>query len=259
MEKKYVNAVVIRQDPVARGIFSLWLSCPEVAESAKCGQFVGVYSNDASRLLPRPISLCEIDKSDGAIRLVYRVCGTGTEEFSMLHTGDLLRIIGPLGNGYPISEEYKAPILIGGGIGIPPILQLSKDLSHIEKKTVVLGYRKELFLTEEFEHTGRVCMATEDGSAGVRGTVIDAMECAGVEGDVVYACGPMPMLKAVASYAQGKGIPAYLSLEERMACGVGACLGCIVKTAKKDAHSNVNNARICTEGPVFLASDIQWG
>ena len=260
MDKNYVKAVVIRQDPVARGIFSLWLSCPEIAQSAKSGQFVGVYSNDASRLLPRPISLCEIDKADGAIRLVYRVAGAGTAEFSELHTGDLLRLIGPLGNGYPISEEYKAPILIGGGIGIPPILQLSKDLSDNEKKTVVLGYRKELFLTEEFEHSSkRVCMATEDGSAGVRGTVIDAIECAGVEGDVVYACGPMPMLKAVAAFAESKGIPAYLSLEERMACGVGACLGCIVKTAKKDAHSNVNNARICTEGPVFLASDIQWG
>ena len=259
MEKKYVKAVVIRQEPVARGIFSLWLSCPEIAEEARSGQFVGVYSNDSARLLPRPISLCEIDKEDGAIRLVYRVAGVGTDEFSRWHTGELLRLIGPLGNGYPVSDEYKAPILIGGGIGIPPILQLSKDLSHIEKKTVVLGYRKELFLTEEFEQTGkRVCMATEDGSAGVRGTVIDAMNCAGVEGDVVYACGPMPMLKAVAAYAEVKGIPAYLSLEERMACGVGACLGCIVKTNEKDAHSNVNNARICTEGPVFLASDIQW-
>ena len=259
MDKNYVKAVVIRQDPVARGIFSLWLSCPEIAENAKSGQFVGVYSNDASRLLPRPISICEIDKADGAIRLVYRVAGAGTEEFSGLHTGDLLRLIGPLGNGYPISEEYKAPILIGGGIGIPPILQLSKDLSDNEKKTVVLGYRKELFLTEEFEHSSkRVCMATEDGSAGVRGTVIDAIACAGVEGDVVYACGPMPMLKAVAEYADKNGIPAYLSLEERMACGVGACLGCIVKTKEKDAHSNVNNARICTEGPVFKASDIQW-
>lgn len=259
MEKKYEKAVVIRQDPVARGIFSLWLSCPEIAQNAKSGQFVGVYSNDASRLLPRPISLCEIDREDGAIRLVYRVAGVGTDEFSKLHTGDLLRLIGPLGNGYPISDEYKAPILIGGGIGIPPILQLSKDLLQLEKKTVVLGYRKELFLTDEFEHSGkRVCMATEDGSAGVRGTVLDAIECAGVEGDVVYACGPMPMLKAVAEYADKNGIPAYLSLEERMACGVGACLGCIVKTKEKDAHSNVENARICTEGPVFLASELRW-
>ena len=259
MIKKYVKAVVIRQDPVARGIFSLWLSCPEIANDAHSGQFVGVYSNDTSRLLPRPISLCEIDKSDGSIRIVYRVAGVGTDEFSKLHTGDLLRLIGPLGNGYPISDEYQAPILIGGGIGIPPILQLSKDLYDLEKKTVVLGYRKELFLTEEFENSGKhVCMATEDGSAGVRGTVLDAIECAGVDGDVVYACGPMPMLKAVAEYAEKKGIPAYLSLEERMACGVGACLGCIVKTKEKDAHSNVNNARICTEGPVFLASELKW-
>lgn len=257
-KKRYSKeSIVIRQEPVSTDVFSVWLSCREISAAAVPGQFVGVYSRDLSRMLPRPISLCEIDAVDGAIRLVYRVAGKGTEELSRLHTGDIVRLIGPLGNGYPIDEEkYKAPVLIGGGVGIPPLLELSKRLSSPEK-TVVLGYKNEMFLLDEFEASGkRICIAMENGLAGIRGFVTDAIACSNVTGDVVYACGPMPMLRAVKKYAEDLGVPAYVSLEEHMACGVGACLGCVVKTNDKDAHSNVNNARICTEGPVFLASEV---
>ncbi len=251
------ESIIIRQEPLSSDIFSVWLSCRDISAEARAGQFVGIYSRDSARLLPRPVSLCEIDHADGAIRLVYRVAGAGTAELSRLHTGDIVRLIGPLGNGYPVDEEkYHDPVLIGGGAGIPPLLELSKSLKN-SNRTIVIGYRRELFLYDEFEASGgRICIAMENGYAGVRGNVMDAINTASVTGDVVYACGPKPMLSTVAAFAREKGIPAFVSLEEHMACGVGACLGCVVRTKHKDPHSNVNNARICTEGPVFDASEV---
>ena len=145
-------------------------------------------------------------------------------------------------------------LIVGGGIGIPPMLELAKQLSC--EKTVVLGYRDELFLKDEFESYADVAVATEDGSCGTKGTVIDAIKEAGVDGKVIYACGPMPMLKALAEYAEAHDMEAQISLEERMACGIGACLGCICKTKKKDHHTNVNNQRICKDGPVFDAKEV---
>ena len=169
-----------------------------------------------------------------------------------MREGDSLEVLGPLGNGFTMKEE-KA-IIVGGGIGIPPMLELAKQLSC--EKTVVLGYRDELFLKDEFESYADVAVATEDGSCGTKGTVIDAIKEAGVDGKVIYACGPMPMLKALAEYAEAHDMEAQISLEERMACGIGACLGCICKTKKKDHHTNVNNQRICKDGPVFDAKEV---
>lgn len=145
-EKFEETAIIIRQEEIADDIYSMWLHTDQIAAHAKAGQFVSVYCNDGSRLLPRPISICEIDKKDGAIRLVYRVAGKGTAEFSGMHTGAQLRIVGPLGNGFPKKE--KKAFLIGGGIGIPPMLQLAKELNC--EKQIVLGFRDELFLMDEF-------------------------------------------------------------------------------------------------------------
>ena len=143
----------------------------QIAAHAKAGQFVSVYCKEGSRLLPRPISICEIDRKDGALRLVYRVAGKGTEEFSSMHTGMQLKVIGPLGNGFP--KQEKKAFLIGGGIGIPPMLELAKELNC--EKQIVLGYRDELFLLDEFRKQGEVYIATEDGSVGTRGNVMDAI------------------------------------------------------------------------------------
>ena len=145
--------------------------------------------------------------------------------------------------------------LIGGGIGIPPMLQLAKTLEA--EKSIVLGYRdSHLFLAEDLAKYGKVYAATEDGSQGTRGNVLDAIGENALEADLIYACGPMPMLRAVKRYAAQRGIKAYISLEEHMACGVGACLGCVVKTRDVDPHSHVHNARICTDGPVFDAEEV---
>ena len=252
-EKFEETAIIIRQEEIADDIYSMWLHTDQIAAHAKAGQFVSVYCNDGSRLLPRPISICEIDKKDGAIRLVYRVAGKGTAEFSGMHTGAQLRIVGPLGNGFPKKE--KKAFLIGGGIGIPPMLQLAKELDC--EKSVVLGYRDEIFLNEEFEPYAQVYMSSEDGQHGVKGNVIDAIKEYGVDGAVIYACGPTPMLRGIKAYAMEKGIECQISMEEKMACGVGACLACVCKTKDIDEHSQVHNRRICKDGPVFYAEEVE--
>ena len=253
MEMIKETAKVVRQQQIDEGIFDMELSFPKGATLAKPGQFIAMYCNDKSKLLPRPISICGINPTEGTLRVVYRVAGEGTKEFSEMKAGDTLEVMGPLGNGFTMKNE-KA-IIIGGGIGIPPMLELAKQLDA--EKTVVLGYRTSTFLKEEFEEVCDVKIATEDGSQGAKGTVIDAIEKYGVEGKVIYACGPMPMLKALAAYAEEHGMEAQISLEERMACGIGACLGCVCKTKEKDHHRNVHNKRICKDGPVFLSTEVE--
>lgn len=253
-EKFDEMAVIIRQEKIGTGIYSMWIRTEQVAEHAKAGQFVSVYCNDGSRLLPRPISICEINKEEKTLRLVYRVAGKGTGEFSAMKAGETLHIVGPLGNGFPKKE--KKAFLIGGGIGIPPMLQLAKELDC--EKQIVLGYRDELFLLDEFQKQGEVYLATEDGSAGTKGNVLDAIRANALTADVIYACGPTPMLRALKTYAAENGIECWISMEERMACGIGACLACVCKSKEKDAHSNVNNKRICKEGPVFLAEEVEF-
>lgn len=254
MAQVKIEAVVKSQEMLADGVYSMVLSAPEIAGQAKAGQFVSVYTKDSSKLLPRPISLCGIDKEKGELRLVYRVAGAGTEEFSRYEAGEKVQVMGPLGNGFPLKE--KKAILIGGGIGIPPMLGLMEALDC--ERTAVLGYRdSQLFLKDEFEAFGPVYVATEDGSAGTKGNVLDAIRANGVEGAVIYACGPTPMLRAIKAYAAENGITCYISLEERMACGIGACLACVCQSKDVDEHSHVHNKRICKDGPVFLAEEVE--
>ncbi|RKJ20831.1 dihydroorotate dehydrogenase electron transfer subunit [bacterium D16-50] len=250
------TAVVISQREIAPDIYDMWLETA-LAREAGPGQFLGIYPKDKSTLLPRPISICEINEQIGALRLVYRVAGAGTREFCGYEAGDSVSILGVLGNGFPLEQGMgKKVFLMGGGIGVPPILELAKRLEG--DKQIILGYRdQKLFLKDDLKQNGRVYVATEDGTVGTRGNVMDAIRENGLEAEVIFACGPMPMLRAIKAYAAKKGIPAYISLEEHMACGVGACLGCVVKTKEIDGHSHVHNARICTEGPVFEAAEVE--
>lgn len=252
-EKYSESAVIIRQEEIADDVYSMWLKTEQIAATAKPGQFISVYSRDGSRLLPRPLSICEIDKGDGALHIVYRVVGKGTEEFSGYHTGTILRIVGPLGNGFPLKE--KRAFLIGGGIGIPPMLELAKQLDC--EKQILLGFRDEVFLTEEFRKYGKVYIATEDGSEGIQGNVLDIIRECGLSADIIYACGPLPMLRALKNYAADSGTECWISMEERMACGIGACLACVCRSKEKDGHTNVHNKRICKEGPVFRSEEVE--
>ena len=245
------KVVVVKQEKIASDVYSMWIQTEDIAKNSKAGQFITVFSKDGSRLLPRPISICEIDGSK--LRIVYRVVGKGTNEFSTFKSDEVIDIQGPLGNGYTLFDE-KA-ILMGGGIGIPPMLELAKQLKC--EKEIILGYRDELFLNEEFAQYGKVTIATEDGSVGTKGNVLDAMKEHNISGEVIYACGPKPMLSAIKAYAQEHNIEAYLSMEEKMACGVGACLGCVCKSVEIDDHSRVYNKRVCKEGPVFNSKEVE--
>ena len=257
-DKRKENAVVISQEMLADGIFSMWLRT-EAAQTAVPGQFISMYTNDGTKLLPRPISICEIDKAEGALRVVYRVTGenTGTKQFSEAKAGDTIPVIGPLGNGFPLDKsEGKKAFLMGGGIGVPPILELAKQLNC--EKQIVMGYRDaNTFLSKQFEENGKVYISTEDGSVGTKGNVMDAIRENGLTADIIYACGPTPMLRAIKNFAEENGIECYISLEERMACGIGACLACVCKSKEKDHHSNVHNKRICKDGPVFLSTEVE--
>ena len=256
MQKKKVVAKVLSQTKLAEGIYDMWIST-ELALGAKPGQFICLYTKDASALLPRPISICEVNREKQALRIVYRVAGKGTAEFATYQAGDSVEILGTLGNGFPVEKaKGKKVFLMGGGIGIPPMLQLAKEMDAT--KQIVVGYRdSQTFLRQDLEKYGQVYIATEDGSVGTKGNVMNAISENGIDADVIFACGPMPMLRAIKKYAQEKGIDAYISLEEHMACGVGACLGCVVKTKEIDHHSHVHNARICTDGPVFEAREVE--
>ncbi len=247
------KASIAKNAMIAQDIYSMWLNAPEIAEAAKPGQFVSLYSKDGSKLLPRPISICEINPENGTIRLVYRIAGEGTKEFAGLGAGDFIEVMGPLGNGF--TPEGKKAILIGGGIGIPPMLELSKQLEG--EKQIVLGYRDMTFMEKEFEAYGEVYLSTEDGSTGTKGNVIDALVANKLDADIIYACGPTPMLRGIKAYAMEHGIKAQLSMEERMACGIGACLACVCQSAEVDHHTNVNNKRVCKDGPVFYAEEVE--
>ena len=265
-------ARVVSQERLAEDIFSLWIET-KIAQEAEPGQFISVYPKDTSRLLPRPISICETD--GGRLRIVYRVVGEGTKEFSGYVAGDSIDILGPLGNGFP--KKNETAILIGGGIGIPPMVALAKSRPK-EKNIIVVGYRNtDLFLIEELSQYGRLYIAIENidadnGGDGIiqiehliksrvieactEGNVLDAIRENAIQAEVLYACGPTPMLKAVKAYASEHAIRAWLSLEQRMACGIGACLACVCDSTEIDAHSKVKNKRVCKEGPVFSAADI---
>lgn len=253
MTKIMDNGKVLSQDRLSKDIYSIWIKT-DMAKDARAGQFVNVYTSNPSKLLPRPISICEI--GGDSIRLVYRVTGedTGTKEFSGLKAGDDIKLLGTLGNGFPI--DSKSTILIGGGIGIPPMLETAKQVEG--EKIIVLGFRdSDTFLVDEIESYGKVYIATEDGSIGTKGNVLDAIRENNISAKRILACGPTPMLRAIKKYAVGNNIECFLSLEEKMACGIGACLACTCKSSKVDSHSKVKNKRICSEGPVFNALEVE--
>lgn len=277
--KKKTKMTVLDSRMLAEDIWSLELAyAPGEApaeDEIRPGQFAGIYPEDSGMLLMRPISICRWDAGRGALRFVYRAAGKGTRSFTSLKPGDSVDMLGILGNGYDLDLlSGKRVLLLGGGIGVPPMLELAAALRRRAESAAssmpagsgaasetsvcaVLGYRSnELFLKEEIEKFATVYVATEDGSAGTKGNVLDAVREKGIGADAVCACGPLPMLRAVKKFAEERKIPAWLSLEERMACGVGVCLGCVAKTKRVDDHSKVHNARVCVEGPVFAADEV---
>ncbi len=301
--KREEEVKVLSRERLAEDVFSIRLES-SIGGEALPGQFVSLYTRDRTKLLPRPISICE--GKEGELRLVFRIVGGGTHEFSRLMPGEGIRIIGPLGNGFP-KRKGKA-LIIGGGIGIPPMLFLAESRNK-EDNIIVTGFRDgDTFLLKELSENGSVYAAIENpgleadedhgqeekfsgvvenesGAEGedsgakvkdpveknaagsvfrgaeftsgwAKGNVLNLIEEKGLSAKVIYACGPTPMLRAIKEYSLRNGIEAFLSLEERMACGIGACLSCVCNSEKIDDHSLVKNKRICVEGPVFPSEEI---
>jgi len=266
-----LNTQILSNLAIAPGIFSMTVLAPEIAAIARAGQFVMVYLDKNELLLPRPISIC--DANGFSLRFVYQVVGAGTETMSKMQVGSDVKILGPLGKGfftYPkdstmISDDFAAMIpartnlknvaVLGGGIGTPPLLYLAKTLKTVGANVdAYLGFRSNPILREEFENvTDNLYIATEDGSVGHAGNIVEFLsalsQATGQTYDEYFACGPRPMLDALADYAHSQNIPCQLSMEERMACGLGTCVGCVLKV-------NGTYLRICTEGPVFYSDSI---
>ncbi|NLK21920.1 MAG: dihydroorotate dehydrogenase electron transfer subunit [Epulopiscium sp.] len=254
--KEINKLVIIQNKEIAPNMYSMILDAKEITDKAKPGQFINIYSRGEARLLPRPISICEINKKEGTIKLIYAVAGKGTEEFSKILAGEKIEVLGPLGNGFMIDNNKTKNIVIGGGVGTPPLLELVKNLKG--QIDIYLGYRTDPILIEEFKkYSKEVHVATEDGSVGLKGNVLELMKKNNAEGEIIYSCGPKPMLRAVSNWAKEKNIPMQVSLEERMACGIGACVGCVCKTKAKD-DTDWEHKRVCKDGPVFWSNEVIW-
>lgn len=218
----------------------------DVSSITNCGQFINIKIDGL--YLRRPISVC--DKDETGVIIIYKIVGKGTEKMAEMPEGTVLDVLTGLGNGYNTEKSGDTPLLLGGGVGVPPLYMLAKELIKQNKKvSVVLGFntKDEIFYEEEFKKLGAdVYVTTVDGSYGIKGFVTNAME--NIDYSYFYTCGPEPMLKAIFKTSKTEG---QLSFEERMGCGFGACMGCSCKTI-------YGNKRICKEGPVLEKGELLW-
>ena len=255
--KKIVKAKILSNRAIATNIMEMKLEVPEVSSLAKPGQFVNVYIDDKSLILPRPISICDAD--DEVLTLIYAIVGKGSLWMSQCVVGQEIRVSTPMGNGFDLSglKEGDTALLIGGGIGSCPMLKTPKVLKEKGVKlNVAIGFRDEPFLEEEFKALGaNVIVATDSGRVGYHGTALAAAMDNGMDCDHWFTCGPKIMLKFVAIEAMARGKDAQVSMEERMGCGYGACVGCVVDILEKGAEAPVRK-KVCKDGPVFLGSEV---
>lgn len=250
--KKTENCKLIRKAEIADGIFDFTVASEDIAKETQCGQFLHINCGEGT-FLRRPISIC--DAGNGEVRFIFEVKGKGTSDLAKKETGDYIDIMGPLGHGFEIKESVKRPVIIGGGIGVFPLYKLAKELKNAN---TFLGFRNKdrVVMEKEFEDVSdMVIVGTDDGSYGFDGYIASAMEqyLNFNECDMIYSCGPMPMLKAVKKIAEDRGIKCQISLEQRMGCGIGACLVCSCETNKEGTDKY---ARVCTNGPVFYSEEV---
>lgn len=245
---------VTGQREIAKNIFEMKLTGKLVGEINSPGQFVHIrVSASFEPLLRRPISIASIDNEANEMTIIYRAEGRGTQLLSMKKEGEEVDVLGPLGNGFPVdaTSSGETAILIGGGIGVPPLYELSKQLTAKGVTCIhILGFQTSdvSFYEDEFTRLGETYIATVDGSKGTKGFVTDVMSKIGNEFSTYYSCGPMPMLNAVQTTYEGK--KGFLSFEQRMGCGIGACFACVCQTAEGTEKPYV---KVCSDGPVFPA------
>lgn len=239
---------LISSREIAKGIFDWKVKNAQLAKTARPGQFAHVLV--PGKPLRRPISICDVQKD--TLRLVFEVKGEGTEIMSAMQTGTYVDILAPLGTGFQV-DKNKRYCFIGGGIGVPPMLYAAKQS---ENPMVITGFRNKdmVILQEDFASLGaKLFLTTDDGSCGTHGLVTDVLKEKIQEIDEVCACGPWPMLRAIAGICKQEGKPCQVSLEERMGCGVGACLVCACKVRRNGTEEYLH---VCKDGPVFLAEEV---
>ena len=254
------KAKVLTNEKIAAkdGFYLMELLAPSIARQARPGQFLMITVDDGdSPFLKRPMGINMIDPQNGSLRIIYQLKGIGTKKLSQIRPGTHIDVLGPSGNGWYIPSGLSKICLIGGGSGAASLLPLAQTLKkeHGADIDLILGGRtvSQLICLDEFNSTGRLFLATEDGSLGKQG-MIDIYLDNNPEYDQVYCCGPTPMMQAVAAWAAANDLPCQVSLEERMGCGYGVCMGCVCAT--KSTDSQVSYKRVCREGPVFDSREV---
>lgn len=249
-------ATVTACERVGAGLYSLSLALPGIARAARPGQFVHIACGEGN-LLRRPISICTA--LGETLRVVFQVKGEGTKWLAARRTGDAVDVLGPLGHGYDMEKLGARPVLIGGGIGVPPMLMTMQAAKAVgADPAAILGFRSQdvVILEPDFQALGQTHVATDDGSYGHHGFVTDLLREQISAYTSVCACGPKGMLRGVAQLAKAAGLPCYVSLEERMGCGIGACLVCAC--ALRGEHGETKYGHVCKNGPVFDAEEVEW-
>ena len=258
------KAEIIKIEKLKEDIYKFSVKAEEIVSQAKPGQFIEIRVVDwVEPLLRRPISIYNLEKETGTLEFIFQVKGKGTTLLAQRKVGEKLDIIGPIGYGTFSIKEYKKVAIIGGGIGIFPLYELSKQLKQNTSTnvSVYIGFRNKDLITleEEFKSVSdKLTITTDDGSYGIKGFAINELkkDYEKEKPDCIYACGPLPMLKAIQEYAKENNIRCEISLEQKMACGIGVCLGCAVKTAKSPQDAP-QYWHVCKAGPVFNAMDVE--
>lgn len=237
-------------------MFGLVLEAEHIAAAAQPGQFVHIACGEGN-LLRRPISICDVE--NGLLKIVFAVKGDGTKWLSERKVGDELDVLGPIGHGFDLSQAGARPVLIGGGIGVPPMLMTMKRVkAGGAQPTAIVGFRTKsaVILEEEFRALGTTYLTTDDGSYGIPGFVSEVLKQHIDVFTSVLCCGPKPMLRALAEIAEAHGLPCQVSMEERMGCGIGACLVCVC--GLKGENGEIKYGHVCQDGPVFDSREVEW-
>lgn len=254
--KYKLDCEIIKTEKLIEGIYKFSIKAPEIAEIAKAGQFLEIKVSDTGEVfLRRPISIYNNDKENGILEFIFQVKGKGTDLLAKKKVGEVINVIGPLGNGAFTVKDFNKVAIIGGGIGTYPLFELAKELKDRANTTMYMGFRNKDLVTleKEFEEvTNNLVITTDDGSYRQKGFALDVLkeDCQKEKPDIIFACGPLPMLKAVQEFANSENIKCEMSLEERMGCGIGACVGCNVRIVTENPDE-VKYNYVCQHGPVF--------
>lgn len=253
MKKLVVVGKILANEAINANVKRMVIEAPQIAEAAQPGQFVHVKKPDSVNFLRRPFSIADADRENGTITLIYRIVGKGTAEYAAMKVGEAFSILGPIGNGFALKDGR--PLLVGGGVGIAPLIYLSRQLKDQKPILLIGGKNKDEVFWEKYlqEFADKIYITTDDGSVGFKGFTVQLLPQILAENNIehIYTCGPNIMMESVAKLAHEHDIDCQVSLEKRMACGIGVCLGCTF-----EGKLTGKRRKVCTEGPVFASKEV---